>query len=146
MRSVNIINKSNNPLPKYETLGSAGMDLYADLKETVTLQPLERALIPTGLYIALPNGFEAQIRPRSGLALRKGLSIPNAPATIDSDYRGEIKVIVINLSNEPLTIEPGERFCQMVIAQYEKIQWFITDSLEDTDRGDGGFGSTGNKH
>lgn len=146
MRSVNIINKSNNPLPKYETLGSAGMDLYADLKETVTLQPLERALIPTGLYIALPNGFEAQIRPRSGLALRKGLSIPNAPATIDSDYRGEIKVIVINLSNEPITIEPGERFCQMVIAQYEKIQWFITDSLEDTDRGDGGFGSTGNKH
>lgn len=146
MRSVNIINKSNNPLPKYETLGSAGMDLYADLKETVTLQPLERALIPTGLYIALPNGFEAQIRPRSGLALRKGLSIPNAPATIDSDYRGEIKVIVINLSNEPLTIEPGERFCQMVIAQYEKIQWFITDSLEDTDRGDGGFGSTGNKN
>jgi dUTP pyrophosphatase len=146
MRSVNIINKSNNPLPKYETLGSAGMDLYADLKETVTLQPLERALIPTGLYIALPNGFEAQIRPRSGLALRKGLSIPNAPATIDSDYRGEIKVIVINLSNEPLTIEPGERFCQMVIAQYEKIQWFITDSLEDTDRGDGGFGSTGDKH
>lgn len=146
MRSVNIINKSNNPLPKYETLGSAGMDLYADLKETVTLQPLERSLIPTGLYIALPNGFEAQIRPRSGLALRKGLSIPNAPATIDSDYRGEIKVIVINLSNEPITIEPGERFCQMVIAQYEKIQWFITDSLEDTDRGDGGFGSTGNKH
>lgn len=140
---VKIINNSNNPLPKYETLGSAGMDIRAFIPEAITLQPLERTLIPTGLYLELPQGYEAQIRPRSGLAIKKGLSFPNTPGTIDSDYRGEIKVIVINLSNEPQIIEPSERIAQMVIAKYEQIEWTEVEILSDSERGAGGFGSTG---
>lgn len=140
---VRIINRSSHPLPQYETSGSAGMDLRANLDEPVTLNPLERALIPTGLFIELPGGYEAQIRPRSGLAAKRGLTMLNSPGTIDSDYRGEIKCIVVNLSNEPQTIEPGERIAQMVIARYEQINWIATESLNDSDRGAGGFGSTG---
>lgn len=140
---VKIINKSVNSLPKYETKGSAGMDLRANLTEAVTLQPLERTLIPTGLFIELPVGYEAQIRPRSGLAIKKGISLPNTPGTIDSDYRGEIKVILINLSNETQTIEPSERVAQMVIAKYEQANWDEVEVLTDTKRGAGGFGSTG---
>jgi dUTP pyrophosphatase len=140
---VKIINKSSNPLPQYETIGSAGMDLRANIEEAITLNPLERTLVPTGLFIELPQGYEAQIRPRSGLAAKKGLSLPNTPGTIDSDYRGEIKVIVINLSNEVQTIEPTERIAQMVIAKYEQISWSLVEELTDTQRGAGGFGSTG---
>lgn len=141
--TVKIINKSTNDLPQYETKGSAGMDLRANLEEAVTLGSLERTLIPTGLYIELPVGYEAQIRPRSGLAVKKGLSLPNTPGTIDSDYRGEIKVILINLSKETQTIEPGERVAQMVIAKYEQAIWEEVEVLSDTKRGAGGFGSTG---
>lgn len=140
---VKIINRSPYPLPAYETPGSAGMDLRAHLSEPVTLQPLERKLIPTGLYIELPAGFEAQVRPRSGLAFKKGLGVVNAPGTIDSDYRGEIKVILINLSTTAQTIEPGERIAQLVIARYEQISWESVEVLSDTQRGAGGFGSTG---
>ncbi len=142
---VKIINRSKNALPQYETAGSAGMDLRADISETITLKPLERTLVPTGLFIELPQGYEAQIRPRSGLAAKKGISIPNSPGTIDSDYRGEIKVIVINLSSETQIIEPAERVAQMVIAKYEQIEWQETETLEDSERGAGGFGSTGVK-
>ncbi len=142
---VKIINQSSNPLPKYETVGSAGMDLRANTTVSVTLLPLERALIPTGLFIELPNGYEAQIRPRSGLAAKCGLTMLNSPGTIDSDYRGEIKCIVVNLSNEPQTIEPGERIAQMIITRYEQVTWLEVETLEDTDRGAGGFGSTGKK-
>lgn len=140
---IQIINQSPYPLPKYETTGSAGMDLRAHLTESVTLGPLERSLIPTGLYIALPHGFEAQIRPRSGLAAKRGLTMLNSPGTIDSDYRGEIKCIVVNLSNEPQTIEPGERIAQMVIARHEQVEWAPVEVLPESDRGAGGFGSTG---
>jgi dUTP pyrophosphatase len=140
---VRIINRSPHPLPQYETKGSAGMDLRANLETPLTLKPLERSLVPTGLFIELPDGYEAQIRPRSGLAAKRGLTMLNSPGTIDSDYRGEIKCIVVNLSNEPQTIEPGERIAQMVIARYEQIDWLETDSLDDTERGAGGFGSTG---
>ncbi len=140
---VNIINKSTHPTPLYETKGSAGMDLRANLKATVTLGSLERTLIPTGLFIELPAGHEAQIRPRSGLAIKKGLTLVNTPGTIDSDYRGEIKIIVVNLSKETQTIEPGERVAQMVIARYEQIQWQEVEALSATERGAGGFGSTG---
>jgi dUTP pyrophosphatase len=140
---VRIINRSPHPLPQYETKGSAGMDLRANLETPLTLNPLERSLVPTGLFIELPDGYEAQIRPRSGLAAKRGLTMLNSPGTIDSDYRGEIKCIVVNLSNEPQTIEPGERIAQMVIARYEQIDWLETDSLDDTERGAGGFGSTG---
>ena len=143
--NVKIINQSENALPQYETVGSAGMDIRANIENAITLQPLERTLVPTGLFIELPQGYEAQIRPRSGLAAKKGLSIPNSPGTIDSDYRGEIKVILINLSNEAQTIEPAERVAQMVIAKYEQINWELTESLSDSDRGAGGFGSTGKK-
>lgn len=142
---IKIINQSPHPLPQYETAGSAGMDLRAHLESPVTLQPLERALIPTGLFIELPAGYEAQIRPRSGLAAKRGLTMLNSPGTIDSDYRGEIKCIVVNLSNEPQTVEPGERIAQMIIARYEHITWLETDALADTGRGAGGFGSTGKK-
>jgi dUTP pyrophosphatase len=145
MTKVKIINKSPYPLPEYATPGSAGLDLRANLAEPVTLGPLERHMVPTGLYIALPVGFEAQVRPRSGLAAKRGLSMVNTPGTIDSDYRGEIHCIVINLSNMAQTIEPGERIGQMVIARYERIAWEATDSLDDTERGIGGFGSTGTK-
>lgn len=140
---VKIINKSAHPLPQYETIGSAGMDLRANTTEPISLGPLERTLIPTGLYIELPVGYEAQIRPRSGLSIKKGLSLVNSPGTIDSDYRGEIGIIMVNLSNEPQTIAAGERVAQMVIAQYEQVQWQEVETLSDTDRGAGGFGSTG---
>lgn len=143
--TVQIINKSNHPLPAYETLASAGMDLRANLSETVTLLPLERKLIPTGLYIALEEGTEAQVRPRSGLAYKKGITVLNSPGTIDADYRGEIGVLLINLSDQPVVIENGERVAQLVIAKYERIAWFETQQLNETTRGEGGFGSTGVK-
>ena len=142
---VKIINKSNNPLPAYSTEYSAGMDLRAFLENPVILKPLERALIPTGLYIELPVGFEAQIRPRSGLALKKGISVLNTPGTIDADYRGEIGVILINLSNQDVIIETGERICQMIIAKYEHVTLTNVQQLNETNRGAGGFGSTGIK-
>ncbi|MEZ4933082.1 MAG: dUTP diphosphatase [Saprospiraceae bacterium] len=140
---VKIINKSAHPLPKYETTGSAGMDLRANTTEPITLQSLERTIIPTGLFIELPISFEAQIRPRSGLSIKKGLSLVNSPGTIDSDYRGEIGIIMVNLSNEAQTIEPGERIAQMVIAKYEQVKLEEVAILSETDRGAGGFGSTG---
>jgi dUTP pyrophosphatase len=140
---VEIVNKSNYPTPQYATELSAGMDLKANTSEPITLGPLERALIPTGLYIALPEGTEAQIRPRSGLAAKHGISVINAPGTIDADYRGEIKVILVNLSNEAFTINPGERIAQMVVAKYEKVEWQEVETLSETERGEGGFGSTG---
>ncbi len=143
--TIKIINKSEHPLPQYETSGSAGMDLRAFITDPVTLQPLERALVPTGLFIELPQGFEAQIRARSGLAIKRGLTMLNSPGTIDSDYRGEIKCIVVNLSNQTQVIAPGERIAQMIIARYEQIQWQEVDLLEETERSSGGFGSTG-KH
>jgi dUTP pyrophosphatase len=142
---VKIINKSENPLPKYETVGSAGMDIRANITHSIVLESLERTLVPTGIFIELPIGYEAQVRPRSGLAYRKGLSVPNTPGTIDSDYRGEIKVILINLSNETQTIEPGERVAQIVIAKHERVTWTSAETLEDSERGEGGFGSTGTK-
>ncbi|MDA3954757.1 MAG: dUTP diphosphatase [Bacteroidales bacterium] len=140
---IKIVNKSNNPLPEYSTDHSAGMDLRANLVETKTLKPLERILIPTGLFIELPVGYEAQVRPRSGLALKKGLSVLNTPGTIDADYRGEIGVILINLSNVEVAIENGERICQMVIAKHEQAELIQVEVLNETDRGAGGFGSTG---
>lgn len=140
---VKIINKSHHPLPSYETPESAGMDVRAFLEKPVTLQPLERALIPTGLYIQLPAGYECQIRPRSGLALRHGISIVNTPGTVDADYRGEIGIIVINLSNEPFTINDGERICQMVITDYSHVKWEEVNELDPTKRGVGAFGHTG---
>ena len=141
--TINIINKSNNPLPKYESAQAAGMDIRCNIAEDITLQPLERRLIPTGLFIALPEGYEAQIRPRSGLALKRGLTVLNTPGTIDADYRGEIGVILINLSNEPQTITPGERICQMVIVKHEQPQLIEVEVLDQTDRGAGGFGHSG---
>ncbi len=140
---VKIINQSPFPLPQYETKGSAGMDLRANIAASITLDSLERQLVPTGLFIELPVGFEAQVRPRSGLSIKKGLSLVNSPGTIDSDYRGEIKIILVNLSNQPQTIEPGERIAQMVIAKYERIEWEEAEVLSETERGAGGFGSTG---
>lgn len=143
---VKIINKSHHPMPEYATEGSAGMDVRAYLPEgPVVLGSLERALIPTGLYIALPQGYECQIRPRSGLAIKHGISLVNAPGTVDCDYRGEIGVIVVNLSKEPFTINDGERVCQMVIGRYERVEWEETDNLDATSRGAGGFGHTGVK-
>lgn len=140
---VKIINNSNYPVPAYATEQSAGMDLKASIEEPIVLEPLGRALIPTGLHIALPAGFEAQIRPRSGLAAKFGVTVLNTPGTIDADYRGEIKVILVNLSNTPFTVNPGERIAQMVVARFEQVQWELTDSLDSTERGEGGFGSTG---
>lgn len=142
---VKIINKSTNPLPQYQTNGSAGMDLAAHLDQPLTLQPMERKLIPTGLYMELPLGLEAQVRPRSGMAIKKGLTVINSPGTIDSDYRGEIKVALINLSGEVQTIEHGERIAQLVIAKHETISWEPTEVLEESERGAGGFGHTGTK-
>jgi dUTP pyrophosphatase len=142
---VQVINKSKHPLPQYATEQSAGMDLRANLNEPITLKPLQRCLVPTGLYMALPKGFEAQVRPRSGLAIKKGISVLNTPGTIDADYRGEIKVILVNLSKEPFVINRGERIAQMVIARYEKIEWEQVCELSDSERGEGGFGSTGKK-
>ena len=140
---IKIINKSNNPLPAYETRGSAGMDLRAFVQEDILLHPLERKLVPTGLYIELPTGYEAQLRPRSGLAFKHGISLPNSPATIDSDYRGEIKIALINLSNETFVIKNGERIAQMIIARHEKAELIEVTELTETKRGEGGFGSTG---
>ncbi|GGW90725.1 dUTP diphosphatase [Salegentibacter mishustinae] len=142
---VKIINKSAHKLPHYETEASAGMDLRANISEAVTLKPLERTIVKTGLFIELPVGYEAQVRPRSGLAAKKGITVLNAPGTIDADYRGEIGVILVNLSNEEFTIENGKRVAQMVIAKHEHISWEEVDTLEETTRGAGGFGSTGNK-
>ncbi|MBQ0060980.1 MAG: dUTP diphosphatase [Bacteroidales bacterium] len=140
---VKIINKSHHQLPAYATLQSAGMDLRANLEEPVTLNPLERKLIPTGLFMALPDGYEAQVRPRSGLALKKGITVLNSPGTIDADYRGEIGVILVNLSNQDFVVEDGERIAQMVIARYEQAEWELVESLDETERGAGGFGHTG---
>lgn len=141
---VRIINKSGHQMPEYATAMSAGMDLRANLPDgDVELRPLERRLIPTGLHIALPDGYEAQIRPRSGLAAKFGVAVLNTPGTIDADYRGEIKVILVNLSNETFVVKNGERICQMVVAKYEKVEWEETDNLDDTERGEGGFGHTG---
>ncbi len=140
---VQIINKSKHSLPSYATEASAGMDLRANLTEPVSLAPLQRCLIPTGLYIALPVGFEAQVRPRSGLALKKGITVLNSPGTIDADYRGEICIILINLSSETFIIEDGERIAQMVIARHEQAEWQTVDVLNETERGAGGFGHTG---
>ncbi len=141
---IKIINKSKHKLPHYETIASAGMDLRANISEPVTLQPLERSIISTGLYIELPMGYEAQVRPRSGLAAKKGITVLNAPGTIDADYRGEVGVILVNLSNEAYTLEDGERIAQMVIARHERANWIEADVLTETSRGEGGFGSTGN--
>lgn len=143
--TVRIINKSGQPLPSYATSGSAGLDLRAAINEPVILGSLERALIPTGLYLAIPEGYEVQIRPRSGLALKHGVTVLNTPGTIDSDYRGEIRVTLVNLSREPFTIEPGERICQMILARYEQVDWEEVEVLEETERGAGGFGHTGRK-
>ncbi len=145
MLSVKVINVSTNALPTYETVGSAGLDLRANITEAMILQPLQRALIPTGLFIELPLGYEAQIRPRSGLAFKKGITCLNSPGTIDADYRGEIKVLLINLSNEPITLEHSERIAQMVVAKHEQVAWQPVEQLSDTNRGAGGFGSTGTK-
>lgn len=143
--NVKIVNKSKHALPSYETPASAGMDLRAELDEPITLKPLERTLVPTGLFIELPVGFEAQIRPRSGLAFKKGITLLNTPGTIDADYRGEIKIILANISNEEFVVNDGERIAQMVIAKHEHAEWIKVDSLEETKRGAGGFGSTGTK-
>lgn len=140
---IQIINKSKHALPQYATTLSAGMDLRANIDTPILLKPMQRKLVPTGLYIALPEGFEAQIRPRSGLALKKGITLLNTPGTIDADYRGEIGVIVVNLSEEDFIIEDGERIAQMVIARYEKAEWEEVEVLGETERGDGGFGHTG---
>ena len=147
MTQVKIINQSKHALPQYETKGSAGMDLRANIEASkrAIIKPLERAMVATGLSIALPDGYEAQVRPRSGLAAKKGVTVINTPGTIDADYRGEIKVILVNLSNEDFVIEDGERVAQMVIARFNQISWEPTDSLEETERGSGGFGSTGTK-
>jgi dUTP pyrophosphatase len=140
---VRIVNKSKHSLPGYSTAFAAGMDLRASLDESIVLEPGDRALIPTGLFIELPRQYEAQIRPRSGLALKKGISIVNSPGTIDSDYRGEVGIILINLSKEPFVIRDGERICQMVVAKHETIEWEETEDLNDSERGSGGFGHTG---
>ena len=143
--TINIINKSKHQLPHYETLASAGMDLRANLSEPVTLQPLERVIIKTGLFIELPVGYEAQVRPRSGLAAKKGITVLNAPGTVDADYRGEIGVILVNLSKEPFIIENGERVAQLIIAEHARAEWIEVKEISSTERGAGGFGSTGIK-
>ena len=142
---VRIVNKSTLELPAYSTPLSAGMDLRADIDEPITLGPLERRLIPTGLFIALPEGYEAQIRPRSGLAFKNGITVLNTPGTIDADYRGEIGVILVNLSNQPFTVNDGDRICQMVIARHETAEFIEVETLDTTERGEGGFGHTGKK-
>ena len=142
---IKIINKSSHDLPHYETIASAGMDLRANIKEPITLKPLERTIVKTGLFIELPIGIEAQVRPRSGLAAKKGITVLNAPGTVDADYRGEIGVILVNLSNEDFIIENGERIAQLIIAKHERAEWQEVETLSETDRGEGGFGSTGLK-
>lgn len=145
MLPIKVINKSKHPLPEYATSAAAGLDLRANLDEPVVLKPLERAMIPTGLFIELPVGYEAQVRPRSGLAAKHGITVLNSPGTIDADYRGEIKVIAVNLSNVEFRIEDGERVAQMVVARHEQVEWIQSDSLTETARGEGGFGHTGKK-
>ena len=145
MIQVKVINKGKQPLPAYATEQSAGMDLRADIEQPVTLKPLERRLVPTGLHIALPQGYEAQVRPRSGLALKHGITVLNTPGTIDADYRGEIGVVLVNLSNEDFVVNPGERVAQMVIAKYEQAVLQTVDTLDETERGEGGYGHTGVK-
>lgn len=140
---IEIINNSHHPLPEYATALSAGMDLRANLEQAVTLAPLGRALIPTGLRIALPTGYEAQVRPRSGLAIKKGITLLNSPGTIDADYRGEIGVIIANISNEPFVVNDGDRIAQLVVARHERVEWVPTEQLDTTERGEGGFGHTG---
>lgn len=140
---VRIVNRSRNALPLYQTLLSAGMDVRADLEQSVTLAPLGRAMIPTGLYVELPEGYEMQVRPRSGLAAKHGITVLNSPGTIDADYRGEIRIILVNLSGEAFTIEPGERIAQLVVARHEQVEWEPVEELGTTERGTGGFGSTG---
>ncbi|MBE6297064.1 MAG: dUTP diphosphatase [Bacteroidales bacterium] len=140
---VEIINKSKHPLPAYATVASAGMDLRANLDAPIVLEPLQRALVPTGLFMAIPEGYEAQVRPRSGLAIKKGITVLNSPGTIDADYRGEVCVILVNLSNEPFTITDGERIAQMVIARHQQVEWEPVEVLGETQRGAGGFGHTG---
>lgn len=143
MIHVKIVNQSDHPLPAYQTEHAAGMDVYASLKEPVTLQPLERSLISTGFFIELPVGYEAQVRPRSGLAYKHGLTVLNSPGTIDADYRGEVKVLLVNLSNEAYTVQPGERIAQVVVAKHEQVTWKEVETLSETTRGTGGYGSTG---
>lgn len=145
MIQVKVINKGKQPLPKYATPQSAGMDLRANIEEAFTLKPLERKLVPTGLYISLPEGYEAQVRPRSGLALKHGITVLNTPGTVDADYRGEVGVVLVNLSNEPFTVEPGERIAQMVIAKHEQADFVVVEELDETERGAGGYGHTGVK-
>ena len=140
---VRIVNRSRNALPLYQTPLSAGMDVRADLEQSVTLAPLGRAMIPTGLYVELPGGYEMQVRPRSGLAAKHGITVLNSPGTIDADYRGEIRIILVNLSSEPFIIEPGERIAQLVVARHEQVEWEPVEELGATERGAGGFGSTG---
>ncbi len=140
---VKIINKSSNELPAYATVGAAGMDIRASLSEPVTLGPLARTLVPTGIYLSIPHGYECQVRPRSGLAAKHGVTVANAPGTIDSDYRGEVKVILVNISDTPFVINDGERIAQLVFARHEQVQWKSVESLDETERGDGGFGHTG---
>lgn len=142
---VQIVNKSRHELPEYATGQSAGMDLRANIDTPITLKPLQRCLVPTGLYIALPEGYEAQVRPRSGLALKHGVTVLNSPGTIDADYRGEIRVIMVNLSSEDFVVNDGDRIAQMVVARYEQIEWSDVDVLDETERGDGGFGHSGRK-
>lgn len=142
---VQIVNKSRHELPEYATGQSAGMDLRANIDTPITLKPLQRCLVPTGLYIALPDGCEAQVRPRSGLALKFGVTVLNSPGTIDADYRGEIRVIMVNLSSEDFVVNDGDRIAQMVVARYEQIEWSDVDVLDETERGDGGFGHSGRK-
>ncbi|MDP3392447.1 dUTP diphosphatase [Sediminibacterium sp.] len=141
--SIKIVNQSNNELPSYATLGSSGMDIRAFMTDPIVLQPSERGLVPTGLFVEIPLGYEIQIRPRSGLAIKQGITCLNSPGTIDADYRGEIKVILINLSNEPQTINPGDRIAQMVVQKVELVQWLPVSELNESERGSGGFGSTG---
>ncbi|MGZ9677174.1 dUTP diphosphatase [Flavobacterium sp. GNP001] len=143
--NINIINKSQHDLPSYETIASAGMDLRANITDPITLKPLERTIVKTGLFIELPIGYEAQVRPRSGLAAKNGVTVLNAPGTVDADYRGEIGVILVNLSNEDFTIQNGERIAQLVIAKHERAEWAVVQELSETSRGEGGFGSTGVK-
>ena len=142
---VKIVNRSRWPLPQYATPHSAGVDLRADITESIVLEPLGRAMVPTGLYLEIPAGYEAQVRPRSGLAAKKGVTVLNSPGTIDADYRGEVRVILVNLSSEPFAVEPGERIAQMVIARHEHVEWEEVEVLEESERGAGGFGSTGVK-
>lgn len=142
---VKVINRSSNQLPAYSTLLSAGMDVRAELSESITLEPMQRVIVPTGLYFEIPAGYEIQVRPRSGLAAKHGITVLNSPGTIDADYRGELKVILVNLSSEPFVIESGERIAQIVLAEHAHIEWQETSELSDSERGDGGFGSTGVK-